>query len=47
MRSAVSPSFAREIDALYQAGTVGGLSDRELLVRFGAARAPPPSGPSK
>jgi RNA polymerase sigma factor (sigma-70 family) len=35
MRSAVAPSFVRDLDSLYQMGAVGGLSDRELLGRFG------------
>src|SRR5689334_2837068 len=44
MRSAVSSSFVRDLDALYQVGAIGGLSDRELLARFvgrpdGAERA--------
>lgn len=34
MRGIVSPSFARDLDALYRVGTLGGLSDRELLGRF-------------
>jgi RNA polymerase sigma factor (sigma-70 family) len=35
MRSAVSSSFARDLDALYQIGAIGCESDRELLARFG------------
>jgi RNA polymerase sigma factor (sigma-70 family) len=34
MKSAVSTSFVRDLDALYQVGAVGGLSDRELVTRF-------------
>src|SRR5438128_9166410 len=34
MKGAPSQSFVRDLDILYQVGTVGGLSDRELLGRF-------------
>ncbi len=34
MKCAISTSLARDLDALYQVGAIGGLSDRELLGRF-------------
>ena len=34
-------SFVRDLDTLYRVGTVGGLTDRELLGRF-TARQPWP-----
>ena len=34
MKHGLSQAFVRDLDTLYQAGTVGGLTDRELLGRF-------------
>jgi RNA polymerase sigma factor (sigma-70 family) len=38
MSHATSPSFVRQLESLYEGGSAAGLSDRQLIERFAAAR---------